>query len=361
MQTVTDKFLSRSDQDLPILSKLLSAGQLSGTAEIVGEYELALARTFGVRRAIAVSSGSTAIQAALRAIDAEVGDEILVPATAPLPSVFPITANGLVPVAVDVAEGSVGFDPADLERKISSRTRAALAVPLWGYPQDLRRVRSVLDAAGIPLIEDAAHAHGARSNGKMVGTEGLLGCFSTHDRKLLATGEGGFVLTDDEEIADRIQSYTRLGNLRGDESGVNFKINAMAAAVGIARIPLLEGLIRARTENAQYILQEIGSSGSISELDYPQGAKPNYYNLTVVLTSQDQATRQLEKISAQGLAIDQIKYGYNVFYRRNAYKSIAASCPNAESLMERLVQIPVHPGLNHADLTRIVEIIRGAI
>ncbi|NTJ66362.1 hypothetical protein G6M50_26490 [Agrobacterium rhizogenes] len=361
MQPIIDKFLSRSDNDLPKLSKLLSDGQLSGTAEVVAEYELALAQTFGVRRAVAVSSGSTAIQAALSAIDAKAGDEVLVPATAPLPSVFPITANGLIPIAVDVTEGSVGFDPEDLERKISSRTCAALAVPLWGYPQDLRRIRSILDATGIPLIEDAAHAHGARSNGKMVGTEGLLGCFSTHDRKLLATGEGGFILTDNEEIADRIQSYTRLGNLRGDETGVNYKINAMAAAVGIARIPLLEVLIRMRTENAQYILREIGSAGSISELDYPEGGKPNYYNLTFVLTSEGHATRQLEKISAQGIAIDQIKYGYNVFYRRNAYKDIAASCPNAESLMERLVQIPVHPGLDQADLARIVEIIRGAI
>lgn len=359
MSVVSDKFLSSSDNDIPMLATLLENGQISGTADVVAEYELALAQRFGSKHAVAVSSGSTAIQAALQAIDAKPGAEVLVPATAPLPSVFPITANGLIPVAVDVLPSAVGFDPNDLAKKISARTCAALSVPLWGYPIDLSSTTEILADANLPLIEDAAHAHGAAVGDRKVGTTGLIGCFSTHDRKLLATGEGGFILTDDDAIADKMRAYTRLGNLTGERPGVNYKLNAMAAAIGLARLPLLDDFIARRTRNARHILSSLGERSSYVEISYPGAGSPNYYNATLVLQGEtDVAKKRLQVLSNSGLAIDQIKYGYNVFYRREAYRHLQASCPNAEDLVERLVQLPVHPGLTAVDLNRVVEILR---
>lgn len=361
LQLISDKYLSRSEADIPMLAELLKIGQMSGTADIIGEYEGELARAFGSRSAVAVSSGSTALQAALVMLNARPGSEVLVPATAPLPSVFPISACGLIPVPVDVQPDSVGFDLADLAAKITEKTCAALSVPLWGYPIDNSGSLAVLKAAGIPLIEDAAHAHGTSIGRKKVGTFGSVGCFSTHDRKLLATGEGGFILTDDEDLANRMRAYIRLGNLSGDSVGVNFKLNAMAAAIGLARLPQLETIISTRTDNARRTLDGIGDLHQYKELQYPGDGAPNYYNLTLILVEEDRAKArgQLQALSAAGLAIDQVKYGYDVFYRRNAYRHMEYCCPNAEALIDRLVQVPVHPGLSESEKVGVVNILRG--
>ena len=361
MQAISDKYLHRSTSDLIKISEVLNHGQISGTADIIAEYEGALARAFDAPFAVAVSSGSTAIQAAMTILGAGPETEVLIPALAPLPSVFPITLNGARPVPVDVRPNSLDFDPEDLKRKITPKTRAAMVVPLWGYPIDLTETLSILSSAGIPLVEDAAHAHGARIGKQSVGTIGTIGCFSTHDRKLLSTGEGGFLLTKDADLAGRLQAYTRLGNLRGIEAGANYKLNALAAALGIARLSDLPELTARRQSNAQTVLEGLRTSNNIAELEYPLSGSPNYYNLTMLLRDRDgpEARGILDELNRAGITIDQIKYGYDVFYRRTVYSSLVAACPNAESMTNRLIQLPVHPGLTAEDLDRIVSIIHS--
>jgi perosamine synthetase len=144
-------------------------------------------------------------------------------------------------VPVDVRPDCLDFDPANLLTKITPRTRAVMVVPLRSYPIDLTETRAILTVAGVPLIEDAAHAHGAKIGGNAVGTLGAIGCFSTHDRKLLATFEGGFMLTDSPALAELGRAYSRLGNLSGKLAGVNFKFNALGAALGLARMPFPGG------------------------------------------------------------------------------------------------------------------------
>lgn len=159
------------------------------------------------------------------------------PAVAPLPTALPILTSGATPVIVEVLPGSLAMDPDDLQRVISTRTRAAITVPLWGYPVDTSSAQTVLAQAGIPLIEDAAQAHGTGIGGRYAGTIGTIGCFSTHDRKLLSTGEGGFILSDDPGLYERVEHYTRLGHLRGTSHGVNYKLAAPLAAIGTHRPP----------------------------------------------------------------------------------------------------------------------------
>jgi dTDP-4-amino-4,6-dideoxygalactose transaminase len=262
-------------------------------------------------------------------------------------------------VPVDTRANCLDFDPTDLQAKITPNTRAAMIVPLWGYPIDLTETRAILDAAGIALIEDAAHAHGSKIGDRAAGTVGTMGCFSTHDRKLLATGEGGFILTEHKALADAARSYSRLGNLAGQRSGMNFKFNALGAALGMARLPLLDAQIATRTAIAMEIKRGIAGLPFVAELALPHGATPNYYNLVLVLNglSSDAARQVLEEVNQAGLPVDQVKYGYDLFYNRPVYRHISANCSNAEALVNRVIQLPVHPGIGKTEIDRMVEII----
>jgi perosamine synthetase len=207
--------------ELDEIADVLADGRLSGGALVLPTYEKALAGWFGVRRAVAVNSGNSALHATLVALGVRAGDEVLVPATAPIPTAMPILTCGAVPVIVDTEPGALAMDPVDVQTKLTPRTKAAVSLPLWGYPADDTNTATLLAAAGVPLIEDACQAHGTRVHGRYTGTLHRAGCFSTHDRKPLSTGEGGFVLTDDEELAQRIDCYTHLGHLTGAVPGVS--------------------------------------------------------------------------------------------------------------------------------------------
>ena len=156
------------------------------------------------------------------------------PATAPLPTAFPILSAGATPVITDVAEGGLGLDPEDVARKITSRTVAAISLPLWGHPGQAAPAAKVLANAGIPVVEDAARPTAPGS--PCAGTLGVAGCFSTHDRKLLSTGEGGFILTDDDSSPTRSTTTPASGTWPAWQHGVNYKLAAPLAAIGLSRL-----------------------------------------------------------------------------------------------------------------------------
>ena len=185
---VPDRYAPPPGDEAPAIDDVLAGGVLSGGAQVVADYEAALAARFGTAYAIAVNSGSSALHAILHMLGARPGTEVMVPATAPLPTAFPILTTGAEPVIVDVAEGALGLDPDDIARKLTTRTVAALSLPLWGYPAAVTPAGQILTQVGIPIVEDAAQAHGTLIGGRCAGTLGIAGCFSTHDRKLLSTG-----------------------------------------------------------------------------------------------------------------------------------------------------------------------------
>jgi perosamine synthetase len=344
-----DRFTPVETGELAALACVLDYGQLSGGALAVAEYEQALRDFFGATHAVAVNSGSSALHATLIACGAGPGTEVIVPAVAPLPTALPILSCGATPVIVDVLPRSLAIDPDDLQQVISTRTRAAISIPLWGYPVDTRPAQFVLAEAGIPLIEDAAQAHGTRINGRYAGTIGTIGCFSTHDRKLLSTGEGGFILTDNPELHKRIEHYTRLGHLRGTSHGVNYKLAAPLAAIGAHRLARLPDRLAAHAANARHILEALPPSGRLAELTYPAGDTPNYYQL--VLTSTNASAADIaDRLTAAGLPPDSVRYGYRPLYRQPIFAQYARACPQADTIATTTFQLPVHPGLTTARL-----------
>jgi perosamine synthetase len=358
-QPVPDRYAPPPRDETAAVKEVLASGTLSGGAEIVADYETALADRFGAAHAIAVNSGTSALHAVLHVLGAGPGTEVMVPATAPLPTAFPVLTTVAAPIIVDVADGALGLDPADVARKLTTGTVASLSLPLWGYPAAVTPAMQVLAEAGVPIIEDAAQAHGTRVGGRYAGTIGLAGCFSTHDRKLLPTGEGGFILTNDEALAEKAQTYTRLGHLTGRQHGVNYKLAAPLAAIGLRRLPDLDTQIAARTANASTILSAIPAGGVLAELTLDVGDTPNYYCL-VLQAAPAAAPRVAAALTRCGLCPDTIRWRYRGLHRQPMFSRWASPCPHADALIETTFQIPVHPGLTSATLRYIADAVRHA-
>ena len=357
---IEDKFLFFDTREASFLAHVLETKQLSGTSDWVTKYENALAAYFGISYAVALSSGSAALHTALYLLDATDGAEVLVPATAPLPSVLPLLTAKARPVFVDTNPTDFGFDLKDLQRKITAKTKAALIVPIWGYPFSLHETLAMLDIAGIPLIEDIAQAHGTIIDGRKAGTWGTISCLSTHDRKLLATGEGGALLTNDEDLYRRAKQFSQLGFMDGQSYGVNYKLSTLQCALGLSRLPSINVQIQERRENARLIVQTLMDHLYMQELPIPEGCEPNYYSLVLYLFAQrEQVKRFIRFLEERGIPSDITRYGYAVAYSRPLFQPFFNGiCPHAEALVQSITTIPVQPEITHQERDRMIEALR---
>ncbi|AXE31010.1 aspartate aminotransferase [Chromobacterium phragmitis] len=353
---ISDKYRPQCPDDLPALQQALQ-GALSGTSDTVVEYERALAGWFDAREAIAVSSGGAALSVALFAAGVRPGDDVLLTPSCPLCTVFPVIAAGANPVFVDTREHGFGADPDSVRDRVSGRAAALIDIPMWGYPTEVDSLRELADSLELKLILDLAHSHGSTLRGRHLSSYGHLSCFSTHERKPLATGEGGFVLTDDAELAERCRSYSRFGNLNGSDFGLNYKLAALPAALGRSRLAALTEQIDRRRANARHLLQRLRHP-QVREKRIIDGGNPNYYFLNLELDFADNRAF-IDYLDARGIPSDIKRYGCQALYRFPALTQYRRACPNAEALLAAMTTLPVHPALNEAELDYMAEVING--
>ena len=211
-----------------------------------------LSSFFEVKNAIVVSNGTAAIHLALASLNIGKGDEVLVPATAVVMSILPVLYQGATPIFVDCNKENIDFDYEDLERKISKKTKAIIPVYLWGCSYDIDKLQRFAKQHRISIIEDACQAFGSKWDNKFLGTYGTFGCFSMKNGKILATGEGGFIVTDNDELADRCRLLrnhcTNVQNPAKSftEISWNYRITEMQALVGISNLKEIENKLKIR-------------------------------------------------------------------------------------------------------------------
>ena len=351
---IDDKFLIKNDDDKESLDRAIDSLKLSGTSEIVEEYEKKLATFFGSKHAIAVSSGTAAIHSALCALGVKNGDEVIVPSTTVMMTVIPVLQQSAIPVFADTNRDNFGFDIDSLKRCITDKTKAIICVPMWGYPFDYKELKEVSEDNQIPIVEDAAQAHNSTYDGKKVGTIGDVGCFSTHDKKILSTGEGGYVLTDNEELYEKIKSFIQFGYMKGEDFGLNYKISTLQAAIGISRIEKIDWQVRARTKNAKAILNGLNNK-DIHEIKYPKNSSPNYYSMVLQMSYPlDKVRNIIDSLMKFGIPSDVLKYDYKVLYQYPLFRKWKKSCPNSEYLSKTITTIPVHPNVSESELNYMV-------
>ncbi len=249
----------------------------------VDAYERDLADRLGVAHVVATSSGTTALQTALDAAGVRPGDEVLVPALAVVMSAAPVCHLGARPVFVDCNPEGTDFDYRDLAAKVTEHTTAVLPVYLWGRAGDVHRLRRFADDRGLAVVADACQALGTTIDGVQVGTEATIGSFSTHKYKLLATGEGGFLTTNDDYCAARARAYrshwlTPPGEQRPlSRVAHNFRLAEPLAAIGRRELSELDTLVQRRTGQANLLLDLLAGQPHVRPVALPVGQRWNHY------------------------------------------------------------------------------------
>lgn len=356
------------ERDVSAIVAAARSGALSGTSPLVREYETELAEYFGSAFALAVSSGTAALQVLLYAYGIGPGDEVILPPTAPVMTVLPIIASGARPVFVDITATTFGLDPHSVELAHSDRTKLIVAVPMWGYPTNVEEVQRLAADWAVPLVEDASHAHGTvETNGRFAGRSGHAGFFSTQERKLVSTGEGGFILTDDDDLARRIReirdfgkidpahpSLAALAGTYGYSFGLNFRTSAIAAALGIQQLRKLDRKIAARTANATRLADALRRSGHGYRGRSVRSGTPNHYSLVVEGPDGTDTTAVGRALHTRGIVSDIFRFGGVPLNRMPLFAEYSTlDTPNAARALRESVTLPTHEGLTEADLGRL--------
>jgi perosamine synthetase len=333
---------------------VLDSGQLA-QGPVTAEFERAFAAWCGVRNAIAVSSGTAALHLLMLAHGIKDGDEVIT-----TPFTFAASANAALfvrarPVFVDVEPETACLDPNLVEAAITTRTRAIVAVDLYGHPAAINDLRSIADRHGIVLIEDACQSHGATIDGRKTGALGVSASFSFYPTKNMTTGEGGMVTTDDDELAARLRPLREHGareRYRHDVLGYNFRLTDIASAIGLAQLAKLDAFNQARQRNAKRLTEALAGKDRITvPLERP-GYRHVYHQYTVrIHGDRDAVQRRLGQLGIGSAVHYPIPVHRQPLYVDLGYGSL--EMPVAETLADEVLSLPVHPALSEDDLDRV--------
>ncbi len=358
------------------------------------ELEQRFAIHAGVKRALAVTSGTAALVCALQGVGVGPGDEVILPAYTWIASASAITAVGAVPVLAEVDE-SLTLDPADVERKISPYTRAILPVHMRGVPSRMDAILEVAKRHNLAVVEDCAQADGASYHGKRLGSWGDAGCFSFQFNKILTSGEGGMVITNSDEIWKRaVQFHDVVGgtrnNLPEDEIlwGINFRMPELLAAVMLVQLRRLEGLLEAMRTRKQMLSQGLASMSGGKGIQLQAVPDPaGDASVALIFFAPDVAAAkrlcaglEKEKVDA-GIIYEPDRSDYHIYAHwspilqqktwteqggpwRWAKREIHYSkdaCPRSLDLLGRAIHLDVNPLYTNEDIEEILEGLNRAL
>jgi len=324
----------------------------------VEEFEKAFAEYCGARYAIGVASGTEALYLALKALDIGWGDEVITVANTCVPTVSAISLSNATIVLTDVHATSFTMDYHDLERKITSRTKAIMPVHLYGQAADLEPINAIAKRHGIPVIEDAAQAHGTEYRGQRIGSLGLLTCFSFYPSKNLgAFGDGGAVTTDDETLAQKVRmlrNYGQRDRYLHTMKGLNSRLDELQAAMLLAKLKHLDAWNARRRQIAQFYGAHIRNQ--TVTLPQEQEYGKHVYHLYVVRVRRRQEFQ--EYLASHGIRT-LIHYPVPVHlqesYRDLGYKE--GSFPVSEELAKEIVSLPLYPELTDEEVSYICNVV----
>jgi perosamine synthetase len=334
------------EAELAALAEVVGTGQLTMGPK-VAEFEASIADAVGTAHAAVVSSGTAALHVALLALEVGPGDEVIVPAYT-----FPATANvvelcGATAVLVDVDPDTFNVDVGAVAAAVTSRTRAVMAVHLFGRPVEWEALQTAVPQE-VALVEDAAGALGARYRGTPCGALGLLACLSFHPRKIVTTGEGGAVTTDEAELAAAVRRLRHRGIVDGpvdiEQPGFNYRLPDVLCALGLPQLERLEGLLTARERVAGWYTERLEHL-----VGTPAAAEGDRHGWQAYVVTLDRRDEALAGLRAEGI---EAQIGTYAVHRLSAYRD-RGSFPGAEAAFERALALPFSSTMTEHDVERV--------
>ena len=359
------------EEDIAAVVEVLRSDWIT-TGPKVAEFEQAFADFVGAREAVAVSSGTAALHAAMYALGIGPGDEMIVP-----PMTFAATANCVVfqggtPIFADVDPDTLQLDPAEAEAKITPHTKAIIAVDYTGQPCDYDGLRAIADRHSLMVVADACHALGAKYKGRPVGSLADVSVFSFHPVKHITSGEGGMISTDDPELARRMRVFRNHGittdhRQRAQQGswfyemvdlGYNYRMTDFQCALAMSQLRKLPGWVGRRQEIARRYDAAFAEIPTVEPLGV-RGDVSHAYHLYVICVdvTQLRATRAevFAALRAEGIGVNvhYIPVHLHPFYREH-FGTGPGLCPTAEAAYERILTLPIFPRMSDDDVEDVI-------
>jgi perosamine synthetase len=343
------------------------SSRISSSGNYLDRFEAGFASFCRARQAIACVNGTAAIHLALLAVGVGPGDEVLLPDVTFIATANAVTYCGAKPVFVDVKPDSWNIDPELAEAAISPRTKAIIAVHLYGLPANLHLLGQIARRHGLALVEDAAEAHGALCRGTPVGAIGDVGAFSFYGNKIITTGEGGMVVTQNQEFADRIRQLKGQGQdfkrrYWFPVVGYNYRMNNLQAAIGLAQLERAEWHMAQHRRVAQTYFEMLeGLPGLTLPLE-PSWARHAFWMFTVLLDNATEAERDhvMAQMAKDGVETRPMFYP---IHQLPPYRELqpAAQFPVSTDVAARGISLPTWAGLTKEQIHKVVRSLRRAV
>ncbi|MEM3730262.1 MAG: DegT/DnrJ/EryC1/StrS family aminotransferase [Candidatus Bathyarchaeia archaeon] len=355
-------------EEIDAVVKVLESGTLThglGAGPMVRKFEDEFAKFAEAKHAIAVNSGTAALHLAVLAVGIKSGDEVILPSFTFTATAEAVAFVGAKPVFVDIDPETYNVSPEQIEKAITKKTKAIIAVDLYGLSSDMQQIRKIAEKHGLKVIEDAAQAHGATYRGKPPGAFADAACWSFYASKNMTTGEGGMVTTNDDEIAEKIRCMRSHGEKEKYASimlGYNYRMPEMEAAIGSEQLKKLPGFVAKRRENAERLTKILESAERLKLPREPKGYRHSWYLYTVRLKDSTEKERNnlVEKLARKG--IEARVFYANPIHLMPYYRSFGKfSLPETEKASKQVFSLPVHPGVTPEQIDFICEAVLHAL
>jgi perosamine synthetase len=337
------------------VAAVLESGQLVQGA-LVEKFEQAVAAFVGRQHGVAVSSGTAALQLALKAMQVGPSDEVLCPALSWPSPAHAVRLAGAKVQFVDVDPQEWNSSAEALRAARTGNTKLAIVIDQFGNPAEAERIREALGS--LPILEDAACALGSRFADGPCGSLGAVSCLSFHPRKILTTGEGGMCLTDDDAIADKLRMLRNHGQLRGEfvVAAANFRMTDIAAALGLAQLRRLDEILVRRRQIAALYRGALGEAVDLQRT--PEGAESNYQTMGAILPQGLNRDAVREKLRERGIETGILSFA---IHKLGSFTGVDASMPIAEHVAARGIALPLYPQMRDSEVEDVVMALRGVL
>jgi len=365
------------DAEITAVADAMRRGEISGVfGRAIPDFEAAFAGYCGVEHGVAVANGTVALQLAARVAGVGPGDEVLVSASTNIASALAAYHNGAVTVPVDSEDKTWNLDISLLEQLISPKTKAIVVVHLLGNPVNMPAVMAIAKKHNLVVIEDCAEAHGAEWKGQKIGSFGHMACFSFLSNKIITTGEGGMVVTNDPNYAEQMREFRSHGITRNPDRmttpthgpwhyqmrslGFNYRMTDISAALGLSQLGRLNEFIQRRRSIAQHYDEHFSSNDKIGRQAVPEYTR-SARHLYVVRVPEARHLEVFEALRAKGIGVNlhYIPIHLQPFYEAKGFK--AGDFPQAERYYREAISLPIFPGLSPNEQGLVIDTLLDAV
>jgi len=355
---------SITQKEIEYVRDAIKSGWVSSLGEYIARFEQKFAEYIGVKYALTTMNGTVALHLALVSLGIKEGDEVIIPDLTFIATANAVVYSGAKPVMVDIERDTWCIDPKCIKKAVTKRTKAIIPVHLYGHPANMNDVNEIAEQNGLYVIEDAAEAHGAEYKGKKVGGIGDVGCFSFYGNKIITTGEGGMIMTNNEEIFERakfLRDHAMDANKRywHTEIGYNYRMTNLQAALGLAQLERIDSLISKKELVFDWYEEHLNNIPGIKLNPEKEWAKNVYWMVCLVMDKSSPLSRDNLMIRLKEKGIDTRPFFYPIS-QMPMYRSSKIN-PVAYDISQRGVSLPSGVNLNKEQIAYICQQLKGIL